>query len=433
MKIKPRMTTRFKNIFWFILFFTVLFSTIAYLQYWFARKQLLSEATDSLFHTASQIDLLINYHDHWDLTGYDNAYSDALDYYIVTKDGTIVDVEGFVPGLIGRAIWPYSSVFEQPFTIKSECNDTLRVLRRKLPGGIVTVAVVGPKDYTNVDHRLVESARKFGNTIDEACSISSKNIPFEIEYAITDNFGGVRNVWGEVPLRIELTLPIPDAPMIQQDSMGNSDYLLLYWPIKDEGKNNVGLIVTYEDITRSAEVLKSQIRFSTIVAAISFLITIFLLSGYLIFSNRKRSIEKISLDEALKRGEGQNVEFKRAFVDESLVREIAAFSNTNSGNLFIGVDDTSTVVGLQETSQKEKDVLTQKIRNLTLQKIKPAVLPSLDFVIYSDKVVLHIFVPRGGQPLYYVDGVVYIRHIESAVKARPEEVESIIKNFYRFR
>jgi len=149
-----------------------------------------------------------------------------------------------------------------------------------------------------------------------------------------------------------------------------------------------------------------------------------------VISERRRRQERITLEEALKRGEGQTIEFKRGFMDAVLSREIAAFANTNAGNLFLGVDDNGTIVGLPDAAINERDSLLKKIRNITSQSIRPAVLPETTFLNHQGNWVLHIFVPRGNQPLYFVEGTVYIRHMESAMKARPEEVETIIKRFY---
>lgn len=63
-----------------------------------------------------------------------------------------------------------------------------------------------------------------------------------------------------------------------------------------------------------------------------------------------------TLEEALRNGEGANVEFKRGLpddtpkrgtVEDDLMRSIAAFANTNDGVVFIGVDDAGHVKGLE--------------------------------------------------------------------------------------
>ena len=51
-------------------------------------------------------------------------------------------------------------------------------------------------------------------------------------------------------------------------------------------------------------------------------------------------------------GEGQRIEFKlKAKHPERIMREIVAFSNSNGGHLFIGVDDDGSIVGLQDAEE----------------------------------------------------------------------------------
>ena len=79
-----------------------------------------------------------------------------------------------------------------------------------------------------------------------------------------------------------------------------------------------------------------------------------------------------SVEESLRSGEGQNVEFKRGLsdnesrsggVEEELLKSITAFANTTDGVIFIGVDDAGHVKGLG-LDFKQKDRLERKVRQL---------------------------------------------------------------------
>lgn len=427
------MSSTLRTVLWFMAFFAVLFGAIAFLQFWSIRAQIYSQAKTNLLQSAADVDSLIDYKGNWDLDGYNNGYVESLNYYILTSDGLIIDIEGFTPSLIGRTIWPYSDITERPFTISTSFGDTLRVLRHKIEGGIVTLGVVGPDNYYSADNLLRKTLKLFGSRIQEASNVRSRNVAESVEYAVTNDSGRITNAYGEIPLKLATPLTIPNKATVKSISINGSHFLIAYSPIKNSAGIPVGATVEYDNITRSAGILNSQAHFNMLVTGSSFLATILLLTTFVAAAARKRSREKLSLEEALLRGEGQNIEFKRAIVEEALVREIAAFSNTNSGNLFIGVDDNGEVVGLKERTTKEKDLLCQKIRNLTVQNIKPAVLPEVEFVEHEDKLVLQLFIPRGIELLYYVNNVVYIRHIDSALKAKPEDVDFIVKKFYKRR
>ena len=114
-----------------------------------------------------------------------------------------------------------------------------------------------------------------------------------------------------------------------------------------------------------------------------------------------------------------------------LQRAIAAFANTNSGTIFLGVDDDGKVVGGDYDSPKKKDEELLRIRNLTTQVIKPAISVHVDFIIYQGKTVMQIFVPRGEQPLYFLNHEIFVREQNSSMKATPEQVEGILTKYYQ--
>jgi hypothetical protein len=72
-----------------------------------------------------------------------------------------------------------------------------------------------------------------------------------------------------------------------------------------------------------------------------------------------------NLEEALRAGEGQSVEFKRGLsddenrtssVEDELLKSIAAFANTNDGVIMVGIDDAGHVRGLGlDFKQKDQD------------------------------------------------------------------------------
>lgn len=92
-----------------------------------------------------------------------------------------------------------------------------------------------------------------------------------------------------------------------------------------------------------------------------------------------RSMQVPSVEEALRSGESQIVEFKRGLsgdeakaggVEEEVVRSIAAFANTNGGVIFTGIDDAGHVKGL-ELDFAERDRLERKIQQLIRARIRP--------------------------------------------------------------
>lgn len=46
--------------------------------------------------------------------------------------------------------------------------------------------------------------------------------------------------------------------------------------------------------------------------------------------------------------ENEITEFKREFVDD-IKKSVIAFANTNGGNIFIGIDNDGTPIGVEDT------------------------------------------------------------------------------------
>jgi predicted HTH transcriptional regulator len=106
----------------------------------------------------------------------------------------------------------------------------------------------------------------------------------------------------------------------------------------------------------------------------------------LITSELLTQTTEITLEQALRTGETQNLEFKSTFqwdlrrnqyVEErrlDILKSIAGFLNTNGGTLFIGVEDTNppSLRGLGEDLkhlQSSKDKLQLTLRHLITDKI----------------------------------------------------------------
>jgi len=135
------------------------------------------------------------------------------------------------------------------------------------------------------------------------------------------------------------------------------------------------------------------------------------------------------LGVALVEGEGQSIEFISSYPDNAheLAKEIAAFSTSNDGTIFLGVTDDGEVVGMASLDEAtQRDALQQRVSGVTTGIVRPSVDVSLSFVPYRNKTVVRIFVPKGVHPVYYVRNVPYLRHLDKSRPADPHEVEALV-------
>lgn len=132
------------------------------------------------------------------------------------------------------------------------------------------------------------------------------------------------------------------------------------------------------------------------------------------------------------RGEGQNLEYKEKFPDNTsdLAKEIAAFATSNRGTILIGVSDPGDLVGINNGhDKKERDNLLQRLEGICRGTVKPAITPVAKFAVENEQVVLVINVPHGTQPIYYSNGIPYVRHLTEVRPAEPHEVIDLVADF----
>ena len=149
------------------------------------------------------------------------------------------------------------------------------------------------------------------------------------------------------------------------------------------------------------------------------------------------SVRVLTLEEAQSTGESSSVEFKRGLSDDpsrtrnaedELLKSVAAFANTNDGVIFIGVNDSGQVTGL-DLDFNQKDRLEQKIRQLVRTRIKPTPLIQVAFENVRGLSVAKITVARGDATAYMMGGVIYIRDGSSDVQAQPEDLRRLIAEY----
>lgn len=135
----------------------------------------------------------------------------------------------------------------------------------------------------------------------------------------------------------------------------------------------------------------------------------------------------VPLEVALAEQEAEHVEFKVRFPDQArdLAKEIAAFgSQDGGGGIFLGVSNSGEVVGLEGLhSYEERDKLRNRISQLASKSVKPGIDVTVYFIPYGETHVAKVWVARGPEPIYYVDGTPYVRDKDSSRPATPEEVK----------
>src|ERR1035437_2936573 len=83
--------------------FAFLFSALAAAQFLFVRHQLFAAAWTDAAESATQVaDQIVN-SNRLDMEAVQNAFFPVREWYVVGIDGTIIDLEGAHPGVVGTA------------------------------------------------------------------------------------------------------------------------------------------------------------------------------------------------------------------------------------------------------------------------------------------------------------------------------------------
>jgi predicted HTH transcriptional regulator len=136
-----------------------------------------------------------------------------------------------------------------------------------------------------------------------------------------------------------------------------------------------------------------------------------------------------ALQELVKRGEGQNIEFKRkaAFPDK-IVREMVAFANSEGGRVFVGVDDDGSIPGLK-FAEEEKYSIDRAISSHSY----PSLNYKTEIVAVSRKraVLIYTIFENRRKPIYFLQntlqrGKAYLRVRDKSIQAS-REMKEILK------
>ena len=398
----------------------LVFVCLALCQHWFFHEQIYSTASQELASWAVQIADEIAFKTKWDLNGYRNAAPIVPSWFVVTEDGFVIDIEGFIPDLFGKVEPLDDSIFNSPKTVLTPTGETWRVFGRRVGGGAVIVGIYSPDEIKTVDAMLLKNAAKFGTTIKEATSIKTREIDYDVDYAVVTNDGEIKFAIGGVPLKINpqslLHLSKGTTPFVSN----GKPYLLYSKALLNPENQRVGMVIIPKDMSLEQQALQIQDRFNYMVvgvAGILIAVAVFFFIGHELLNRANR----ITVQEALKSGENLNIEFKSTFEwdvnlgepkDERMLatlKSIAGFLNTKGGTLFIGVEEDKAgavkVCGIDEDLKLNggsRDRFQRKLRDLITERIGAKFSPFIEeyFEEEAGQLCLVVFVGAAPEPAF---------------------------------
>lgn len=129
--------------------------------------------------------------------------------------------------------------------------------------------------------------------------------------------------------------------------------------------------------------------------------------------------DAIDIPALINRGEDSKTEFKsKKFHNNSLAKEVSAFSNMSGGVILIGVSDDGVVEGIEDRGVETRVV------NICRNNVVPPVIPEISFLHLEGKTILQVLIEKGKFKPYKVKHTnkYYIRAGSVSIEPTNEEL-----------
>jgi ATP-dependent DNA helicase RecG len=121
------------------------------------------------------------------------------------------------------------------------------------------------------------------------------------------------------------------------------------------------------------------------------------------------------MDIRLPHTENQHIEFKSESIKPmDLAEEIVAFSNSEGGEIWLGVEDDGTVSGLSRSYE-------ENVMNICRTACIPPITPRYETFDFEGKQVARIDIPRGKCKPYYTSRQKYFVRVGSTKRVASRE------------
>jgi len=131
----------------------------------------------------------------------------------------------------------------------------------------------------------------------------------------------------------------------------------------------------------------------------------------------------MNLKELIKKGESEKVEFKKSLrLKDEIGEVVSAFSNSEGGTIFVGVDDKNNEPIGVEIGKKTIEALANHIK----QNTDPPVFPSIRVESLADKEIIVVDVKEADEKPVLFKGRPYRRVGKSTHKASAAEIRKLV-------
>jgi hypothetical protein len=255
-----------------LLLFAALFAITAALQYLFIRHEIRKTVNDQLDHWADDLHTILDRNNELDLAALRRAAPEASAFIIMASDGTFIATHGFVRGIVSYATLPPGSIYGKPIVITSSLGEEWHLFIRKIEGGSVVVGASNTDCPPDINARLVDTSKGFGNSLESAIAPSFREKDENVDFAVLADDGVLLDDYGGIPLKAKrrtLSLRADDSSV----TIEGTPLFFRQVPILDQRKRQTGTIVVIKEVALEQEMLHESLFFNIAVAFVCLILS----------------------------------------------------------------------------------------------------------------------------------------------------------------
>jgi hypothetical protein len=155
--------------------------------------------------------------------------------------------------------------------MKSSLGEQWHLFARKVKGGLVIVGASAFESPPNIDERLIETSKRFGDSLESALFPDFEFEDATINYAVLDDNGIISSDSVGIPLKTKKSpmLLTAGGPTI---TVAGRPFGFHKVPIMDEARHQTGTIVVLTEVTLEQQMLHSILMFNITVAVVGLLL-----------------------------------------------------------------------------------------------------------------------------------------------------------------
>ena len=149
-------------------------------------------------------------------------------------------------------------------------------MEKKVKGGSIIVGMSSTVSPPDINDRLLNSAKRFGDSIESAMDPGSRDPNEPVDFVVLDDHGTILDDYGGIPLKTTRTglLFTEDGSVV---TMSSTIFFVRKFSIFDQAKHQIGTILLFKNIDLVMDMLHQVRVFSIAVAVVSLLLCGFVL------------------------------------------------------------------------------------------------------------------------------------------------------------